>query len=383
VGGRDGRLPLPGWDDIEFSGQIPTGAGVSERKLEGIEALRGLAALYVFFHHCVLNRIFPGYQYLHFVTKLGQAAVLIFFLISGFVIYTSTAGRGLSFAQYFLLRLRRIYPLFLVALFAAWLAGVIAAGHFFWPDPRELIVNLFLLQDRPNPGFLALPFMDNAPLWSLGYEWCFYMAFMPTIWLTAKRPEFAKYLVCGFSVLGFLSFIALPNQISMFFSYYVIWWAGVEIAREYRDTGTVTFSRQMVSCISIALLGALYAADIHFTPGPSNYLSYPTLQARHFGETLVILAIGFVWYGTGLKGFWALLGWGRYLAPISYGLYVIHMPVVKLAAATHPLRPTTLNIVWVVPLVLLLAWLMERKLQPWINRLIPVRLPRAPVPAAG
>jgi peptidoglycan/LPS O-acetylase OafA/YrhL len=349
----------------------------SERKLKGIECLRGLAALYVFFHHCVIMGIFPAHRYLHLITQFGQAAVLTFFLISGFVIYYSTADRNFTFVQYFLLRFRRIYPLFLIALFAAWISASIVKRGLFWPNIHDLMVNLLLLQDLPHPGYLALPFANNFPLWSLGYEWFFYMAFLPTLWVTAKRPEFAKFLVCVLSVAGFFSQVLRPNQISMFLSYYVIWWAGVEIAREYKATGHVTLKKQIPSFLAIALLGTLFAINVHFTPGLRDYLSYPTLQVRQFAEALILLAVGFAWYATGLKGFW-LLGWGASLAPISYALYVIHMPIVLLAYWTHPLVPTPLNIVWVIPLTLILAWLLERKLQPWINRAIPIGRKRPP-----
>ena len=345
------------------------------RRLDGIECLRGLAAFYVFFHHSVLSGLVPGSSVLHNVTRFGQAAVLIFFLISGFVVYYSTVVQKLTVSQYFKLRFRRIYPLYLVALFASWAVASILNHGLAVPNTKDLVVNLLLLQDHKNPGSFAPPFMGNLPLWSLGYEWFFYMAFLPTLWLTAKRPGLAKYLVAASSVFGLVSQVLFPNQISLFLCYYTIWWAGAEMAREYLASGLVTFRGQLVSLLSIGGMAVLWIVVAYFSPGHHGYLGYPELQVRHFLSVLAIMGVGLVWYTAGLRGYWTLLGWCRNLAPISYATYVIHMPIVLLAIGLHPL-PMHWNIVWVLPVVLGLAWLMERRLQPWINRLLPVRAVR-------
>jgi peptidoglycan/LPS O-acetylase OafA/YrhL len=347
-----------------------------DRKIETLEIVRGLAALYVFLHHAILGGVFPGAQYLSVVTKFGQAAVLVFFFISGFVIYHATVGRHHTPREYFLLRLRRIYPLYLVAILAAWVSTMIYKyHHFFWPDAHDLLVNLLLLQDRPNPGNWAQPFLGLIVLWSLSYEWCFYMAFLPTLWLAGARPERARYVVFAISLAALALYAVVPNPIAMFLTYYVIWWAGAEIAREWRDTGVVTIRGQAFSFFAMVVIGASYAGWVYLGHY-RDWWDFPGLQARHFAEAIAIYLFGFAWYKLGGIGFRRLLGWGLFFAPFSYGLYVIHGPFIWLALSMPRIHPIWLNVVWLVPVVLGTAWFLELKVQPAINRLFPIRRKR-------
>jgi peptidoglycan/LPS O-acetylase OafA/YrhL len=54
---------------------------------------------------------------LSFLFRFGQEAVMLFFLLSGFVIYYSfSLGKDKSFQGYFQRRWLRIYPIFIFAL---------------------------------------------------------------------------------------------------------------------------------------------------------------------------------------------------------------------------------------------------------------------------
>ena len=98
-------------------------------KLQKLEMLRGFAALYVFATHFVPARVLSKESGMGFVFRFGQEAVMLFFLLSGFVIYYSTAKQGdKSFRPYFARRLRRIYPIYLIAL-ALSFASVTLPGH--------------------------------------------------------------------------------------------------------------------------------------------------------------------------------------------------------------------------------------------------------------
>ena len=59
-----------------------------------LECLRGLAAGYVFVHHFAHIILAPKYPRLASLFVFGQSAVMLFFVISGFVIYYSTFGRS-------------------------------------------------------------------------------------------------------------------------------------------------------------------------------------------------------------------------------------------------------------------------------------------------
>src|SRR4051812_22290857 len=78
-------------------------------RLVKIEALRGLAAFYVFVHHYGHGWIARRHPVLRPLFSFGQVAVMLFFFLSGFVIHHATTAtkRELTFGDYFIRRFRR------------------------------------------------------------------------------------------------------------------------------------------------------------------------------------------------------------------------------------------------------------------------------------
>ena len=146
------------------------------KKLESLQALRGIAVLgVVAFHAMTIERKYSGGdQLLPGLLQLGQTGVDLFFVISGFVMVTVTRGRfgGRGETGRFLWsRFSRIYPTywFYYALTAAvflvrpgWVNA--AQGH-----QVDLFASFLLL-----PG-VHLPLVMVA--WSLIHELWFYLAF--------------------------------------------------------------------------------------------------------------------------------------------------------------------------------------------------------------
>jgi peptidoglycan/LPS O-acetylase OafA/YrhL len=344
----------------------------ARNKLAALESVRGIAAFYVFLHHYahfVLEESYPRFARL-FV--LGQPAVMVFFLMSGFVIQYSTdvPGESPGFNEYFIRRFRRIYPLFLIAMALAYAGQCVMQHQWLVPGMGDLLCNLFMLQDGgTKPGVWASPFMGNSPLWSLSYEWFFYMAFFPIFAGLRRAPWAQKYVVTTLSLLGYFAYFRLPNPIFLFLMYFVMWWAGVELAREYQATERVTFRKQAFQIGSIAALSLLWYFQVKAAraAGNSSPWEHPALEFRHFVTTLALLVGGLAWYRLGARGFSWLLGWGRHLAPVSYALYICHVPVIDFCKGVRLTGSPWLDFVWVCPATLGLAYWLERRLQPRIN----------------
>lgn len=354
-----------------------------ESRLVALECVRGIAGFYVFLHHFAHIALRKPYPRIAGLFVFGQPAVMIFFIMSGFVIFHST-GEAPTFRDYFVRRFRRIYPLFVISMALEWMSQCVSRGGLVVPGARELVVNLLMLQDGGDkPGVLAGPFMGNSPLWSLSYEWFFYMAFFAVIALFPGRGERHKYVVAGLSLIGFFTYFAFPNPISVFLNYFVLWWTGVELAREYRATGRVSWRGQWFPLASVVVLSALWLMKVKAARavGITSAYAHPGLECRHFLTTLVILVIGLAWYSIGGKGFSLLLGWGRHLAPISYAIYICHVPVIVLSMALHLTGSPLLDFLWVLPLTLGVSYVLERKLQPLINTWSKRWLPRRSRPA--
>lgn len=158
------------------------------RRVPGLDGIRGLAALYVVLSHCWLLS-FPGYPantgpaWLGWLVH-GRFAVVVFITLSGFSLAISPARNGwrlggaLPFARR---RARRILPAYWAALAAS---AVIATALPYLPlsDPptlRSMVVYGLLLQD-----ITAAP-APNGVFWSIAVEATLYLAF-PLV-LLARR----------------------------------------------------------------------------------------------------------------------------------------------------------------------------------------------------
>lgn len=364
-------------------------------RLRRLECLRGAAALYVFVHHYVHVVLTPHYPRLGLPFKFGQLAVLVFFVVSGFVIYYSSVGRArreaelgdgsegdghppIAFRAYFIRRFRRIYPPFVAALGLSYVAQCAIDGGVADPEGRELLGNLAMLQDE-NVASWFEPYLNNSSLWSLSYEWAFYLLFFVIYALTRTRPRLQQWVVAGAAVLSFGVYYLWPNQIALFVMYMPIWWAGVEFAREYMDTGAVTVRAQLVPLGTIAVLAGLWLIPLAEAMQAGQQLvmwKHPVVELRHFITAGFVLVAALTWYKLRWWGFYAILGPFERVAPISYGLYIVHKPFVHLAAARSPLGNVWLELVWVIPVVFALAWVVERWLHRHVLRVLPVERKR-------
>lgn len=344
-------------------------------RLIQLEALRGFAATYVLLGHLVLTRLVPKGSPLGFLFRFGQEAVMLFFLLSGFVIYHSFHKQAdKSFALYFTRRLLRIFPIFLIALALSYLSSIIATGDFSLNAGR-LAGNIFMLQDFANgkPGVWVDTYAGNLPLWSLSYEWWFYMMFWPIQnWL---QPRHQLGFVVVLSTLGALTYFVWPNQFSLFAWYYIIWWSGVEVARAYCAGSFPAFENQRPTLLALFCFCLAAGAGLFLhnrgRPAELAFGAHPVLEFRHFGSSLLILMTGlFVtrwrWAkraGVFTKGFAAL-------APISYALYVLHYPLLIKANYLSFLNNLGLELLGYLAVLLVLAYVCEVKLQGFLNRLV-------------
>ncbi|MCF8483377.1 MAG: acyltransferase [Rhodospirillum sp.] len=134
-----------------------------------LDGIRGVAALFVVMRHTI-----PLWDTQVFRTYL---AVDIFFILSGFVIanaYGRKMDAGtLSLGGFFLVRLVRLYPMYVISLclaIPAYLYGLTEPGAPLsgMEIPVMIGLSLLILPGIYNPGGLLFPI--NGPYWSLFYE---------------------------------------------------------------------------------------------------------------------------------------------------------------------------------------------------------------------
>ena len=350
-------------------------------KIKKLEAIRGLVAIYIVFHHIVMfNHLQDNYLLLKIIFMHPQEAVLLFFLLSGFVIYLSAASsRNLTFVTYFTKRFVRIYPILLATLLISTAIFFINRYLFTVSDIKTFAGNLFMLQDlAAQPGHIVIPYLKNYPLWSLSYEWWFYMMFFPLFFYLRKRrfqtlfPHI--YLILLISLTGWVLYLVIPNFFFLVMTYFLLWWSGVACAEIYLTQKNFTFKNLIPVFISLFVMSVAISLPIlydyfvrHQTYTQINAVYPFTGYLHYYGAAIFFLLVGVLWWKYHLKGFDAIIGKFRILAPVSFALYIVHFPFLWLEIPFI----TNFYLLYFTKLILILctAYLLEVKMQPLMNKL--------------
>jgi peptidoglycan/LPS O-acetylase OafA/YrhL len=325
-------------------------------KLQKLESLRGMAAIYVMLYH-VLKEPCGKYK-IFFLLSFAQEMVILFFVLSGFVIYySSTKTKNDCLQNFAVRRFRRIYPLFIVSLVVSYIFCCISEEKIVLINFNELLGNLLMLQDSSalKPGVWFDSFLGNPALWSLSYEWWFYLIFFLIYKLIASAM---------ISLFGYITYFTYPNKISLTLMYFLIWWSGVELAREYLKNKLITFYGQRILLISLTLMCMLLLLQVLIYRGRIGVGIHPFLEFRHFFADVIIILVGIFWQNISFLGFQYTIGWLSILAPISYGIYIIHYPIM---VSFNLFGKGILSFVVSLSLTLIIAYIFEVRIQSGIN----------------
>jgi peptidoglycan/LPS O-acetylase OafA/YrhL len=175
---------------------------VNTGRLYGLDHLRALAILLVFFFHYHLN-IFGHPPWLKDFAKFGWTGVDLFFVLSGFLISSQLFSQiketgTLSFRGFFLKRFFRIIPAFWITV----------AIYFCFPacHERESLPPLWkYLTFTQNLGLNIAEYGTFSHAWSLCVEEHFYLL-LPLVLLALTATGFLKkgyWILPALFVLGF------------------------------------------------------------------------------------------------------------------------------------------------------------------------------------
>jgi peptidoglycan/LPS O-acetylase OafA/YrhL len=341
-------------------------------RIEKLESIRGFVALYVVIHHYIyftaLQSKLP--PVILFFFKFSQEAVITFFLMSGFVIYIATVKKQISFKQYFQKRFFRIFPIAICALLLSALIAFANGEKLTKTDWIAFVGNMFMLQDITNePGVIVTTFKNNFPLWSLSYEWWFYMMFFPfyQVYKSFKLRLNFMYIVTVFSLSGWLLFLYQPNHMFLIITYFALWWSGVYSAKVFLDKREFTFTNMFPALMSLFVMTLCIFIPSYLKPyGFENTHNINFRYPAHFyADAFLFILLGLLWWKAKLRVFNFLFRVFNKLSPISYALYIIHFPLIWL----HLPFVDNIYLVLLIKLsvVFLLSYWLEIKLQPVIN----------------
>ncbi|WP_345164530.1 acyltransferase [Nibribacter koreensis] len=180
---------------------------VQDKKFKkDLEALRGLVAIIVVVHHVFVYDFYldPYFspERILFMDTLGHFAVLIFFVLSGYVIGLSSERliKWELIKLYLRKRFIRLYPIYLISLCFALIVSNKTYGLV------TIIHNVLFTQ-----VWFDKIIWENNPLWSLHYEVIFYIIFIP-ISLFNIKPVLVFFITIIVSFLSFfyVDYIGFP-----------------------------------------------------------------------------------------------------------------------------------------------------------------------------
>lgn len=236
---------------IEFLKMPINTKGKHDKKLEG---LRGLCAITVCYAHLFTFNFFGSksitlstfWSQLHF----AHIAVLIFFILSGYVIgvtYSETHFNISSVILYLKKRTIRLYPIYLIAV----LISILLYNKGF--DRLEILGNLIFLQE-----LYVKTISTNVVLWSLSYEVVYYLLFL-LIWAFKNT----KYCLPLFLTIAIFIGIFLNRDYPTLSSIgvgWTFWLSGLFIAWNLKACSSRDTSRALLSYLFIML--ASYSLEI-------------------------------------------------------------------------------------------------------------------------
>ena len=338
---------------------------MKKKRLEKLEAIRGFAALYVVLFHTLPQKIEVFGVNIGLLFRFGPEAVIVFFVLSGFVIrYTWERSKDKSFKYYFIRRFVRLYiPLFFIFLMG-YIIKCYADGSLANPDWPNLLGNIFMLQDviSQKPNVIAAAYMGNGVLWSLSYEWWFYMLFFV---LAKYIPEGKlKLWVNILVVVAAVSYLVYPFTVNRLAMYFAIWWIGVNFADIYLNQQSFSFKTILpYSCvlgIITVVLGVNLYLNFSYTKVYSYPLvAYPFVELRHFIFAIMVLFGAIIWHKLKWFGFDTIFGIFKYLAPSSYVIYISHHYLVVEATYLNFIPNKVLEYGLYIVIMILFSYVLE------------------------
>jgi peptidoglycan/LPS O-acetylase OafA/YrhL len=322
---------------------------LSARASVHLDLIRGVSALAVMLGHVrgLFFVDFPylanksiAYRLLYAVTGFGHQAVMIFFVLSGYFIGMSVidavSGERWSWRVYLVNRLTRLQ----LVLFPALILGALwdqigmripQAASFYYGGLYKyylpsvalrstvpvFFANLFFLQ-----SVIAPVFGSNGPLWSLSYEFWYYILFPAMALAAASWARIRNRLL--YAALAALLLWFVGPQIAF---YFLIWLAGVLAGYLRRSTDIESPRLQALLSTGTALIffGAL-------AWGRTHRFSSDVLMDYAIGLCFTLWLFALI-HGTRQDVSAAYAHAAKTLSGFSYTLYLTHFPTLLLLRA--------------------------------------------------
>jgi peptidoglycan/LPS O-acetylase OafA/YrhL len=307
-----------------------------------LDLVRVFAALVVLVTHLAYSELSGGM--LQPWRLVGNDAVMIFFVLSGYVIAFVRDEKERDLPDYAASRLARLWSVALPALLLTVVLDGVgrslapAAYDSWWYQADQPLVRLWSAATFTNElWFGSVRPFSNGPYWSLGYEFWYYAIFAAATYLAGARRALWIAALC---------LVAGPKILLLF----PVWWLGVLVYRRTSQgpvaprLGLFLFLGSILgyaafrsSGLPLAFLEATRAAigadavahSLRFSDEfLSSYVIGPLVAAHflgahslstHLGRCLSPAAAGIRWF-----------------AQFTFAIYLVHYPLLRFIGALVP-----------------------------------------------
>jgi peptidoglycan/LPS O-acetylase OafA/YrhL len=289
-----------------------------------LDCIRLVAALAVMLSHLSWHKVSGGFLWP--LEPYGHAGVVVFFVLSGFVISYTAEIKEREIKQFILSRLARLYSVIIPALLLTFVLDSI--GQHLGPSPYvPEEESMLLLKIAAALVFVSQTWQhsftvgSNHAYWSMPYEFWYYVIFAALFYLRGwKRViwAFAAMLIAG------------PDILLMF----PIWLIGVAA---YHLDKRIRFPRNLAIVLFVAsfivIAGGEYLADGRGLLTRNYSDNYPPGFSLFDYAIGAALAVNILAARLPLERFEGII---RTAAGYTFSIYLFHLPILFFCATILP-----------------------------------------------
>lgn len=295
-------------------------------EIRKLNALRGIAAMIVVVSHCSNSGLLPK----ALGAGAGQLGVMLFFILSGFLmsyLYLDKRCDPENLRYFVVARVGRVIPLFFLVVLSSYALMKLGKNDLLYDvrDAASLISHLMFLS-------------GDSVLWTIAPEIQFYALFVFLWWLSA-RCRHGLYLFISAAIILVL-LLGFPNPSREVFGLTVdtklirslpYFLAGVILGQLYRRW------KPPLRLISGAFVSAILVIPLLY---PEIFRALMGHGHGMWGDVKILLVVSLIFF---VVVFFVpdenkILAnpVGDYVGRISYSLYLLHMPILRVVMKLMP-----------------------------------------------
>lgn len=305
-----------------------------------LDVIRFFAAMLVFVSHVPK---FAGGAFWQ-ISGFGHEAVIVFFVMSGFVIAFVIDKKKESLFEYTVNRVSRIYsvaiPALIITIPLYYLGLSINEDVMLSAQERMLdpVITIIRAITFTNQSWTAYSTFSNLPYWSMGYEVWYYIFFAVIVFTKSwKRVIFSAICLAfmGLSIVIYLpiwlfgvALFKLKDRVKIndFYSLILILITGLSLA-----TLSINSVQETINNETLSLIGGFRELLLE----PAHYFGSDYLMAIIF--TLNLLGVYNLFKNNDdIKLNHQIVKVIRELSSHTFAIYLLHMPMLYFIAALIP-----------------------------------------------